>query len=46
MDLRRTIANAFSQPEPWERINAWEEGKRLAFTVVSGPEGMSEWCLL
>src|SRR5262249_12911060 len=25
-----------------ERIDAWEERKRLAFTVVSGPEGMRE----
>lgn len=22
-----------------ERINSWEEGRRLGFTVVSGPEG-------
>jgi hypothetical protein len=26
-----------------EKINVWEEGRRLGFTVVSGPEGMREW---
>jgi hypothetical protein len=26
-----------------EKITAWEEGRRLGFTVVSGPEGMREW---
>jgi hypothetical protein len=26
-----------------EKITAWEEGRRLGFTVVSGPEGMLEW---
>jgi hypothetical protein len=26
-----------------EKINVWEEGRRLGFTVVSNPEGMQEW---
>ncbi len=26
-----------------EKINAWEEGRRMGFTIVSGPEGMQEW---
>jgi hypothetical protein len=26
-----------------ERINTWEEGRRLGFAVIAGPEGMREW---